>query len=127
MSRRQSSEWEFYADGDVIVGEFPEETELTGPESDEMVAAFGELLERPDTDTRTRRFIRSSRPYSKAAQENLRQSALASVDHGVTRWTVVAEGTKQLTMKSKVDVEGVTVEAFDLDEKDEAIEWARRS
>lgn len=125
MARQQSSEWKFYADGTVIVGEFPEGTELTGPESDEMVAAFGDLLERPNTDAHVT-VLRSSQPYSKAAQENLRQSALASVDHGVTRWAVVAEGTKQLTMKSKVDVEGVTVEAFDLDQKAEAVEWARQ-
>ncbi|WP_135667352.1 STAS/SEC14 domain-containing protein [Halorhabdus rudnickae] len=124
MATQKSADWEFYADDGVIIGEFPEATELTGPESDKMVAAFTDLLERSDTDSHVT-ILRSSEPYSKEGQENLRQSALASVDHGVTRWAVVADGTKKLTMKTTVDVEGLTVEAFDLEETDAAIEWAR--
>ncbi|WP_181686434.1 hypothetical protein [Halorhabdus salina] len=124
MATQKSADWEFYVDDGVIIGEFPEATKLTGPESDKMVEAFTDLLERPDTHAHVT-ILRSSEPYSREGQENLRQSALASVDHGVARWAVVADGTKQLTMKTKVDVEGITVEAFDLADVDGAIEWAR--
>ncbi|MFC6719711.1 hypothetical protein ACFQGT_13005 [Natrialbaceae archaeon GCM10025810] len=125
MSRQSGTEWEFRVDGDVIVGEFPEETELSGTESDAMVERFTELLERPNTDAHVS-VLRSTEPYSKEGQENLRQSALASVERGVDRWAVVAEGTKRLTMKTNVDVDGLDVETFGLEEKAEAIEWARR-
>ncbi|WP_135854888.1 STAS/SEC14 domain-containing protein [Halorussus salinus] len=124
MSESKSSDWEFYVEENVIVGEFPEETELTGPESDKMVEEFGKLLERPETDAHVT-VLRSREPYSKEGQENLRKSAEASVDHGVTRWAVVAAGTKQLTMKTTADIDGLEVETFDLGEKTDAIEWAR--
>lgn len=115
-------DWSFRVVDNVIVGEFTEGTELTGEESDKMVERFGELIERPETDAHVT-ILRSSEPYSKEGQENLRQSAEAGVEHGITRWAIVAEQIKSLTMEAQVDVEGVeAVETFD--DADAAIDWA---
>lgn len=124
MTQEKSADWSFEVEGTVIVAEFPEGTKLTGEESDMMVERFTELVERPNTNAHVT-ILRSSEPYSREGQENLKHSALAGVEEGITRWAVVAEGTKQMTMKSKVDVDGVEVEGFGLDEVDDAIEWAQ--
>ncbi len=124
MSIEKSTDWEFYVEDDVIVAEFPEDTELSGEESDLMVERFTELMDRPGTDAHVS-VLRSNEPYSKEGQENLRKSAQAGVEAGITRWAVVAEGTKRITMRKQVDVDGVTVESFGLDEKADAVEWAK--
>jgi hypothetical protein len=126
MSQQRSADWSFRVEDNVIVAEFPPGTKLSGEESDKMVERFTDLVERPETDAHVT-VLRSEEPYSKEGQENLRHSAQAGVEHGITTWAVVAEGTKQLTMRSQVDVEGVTVETFDLDETEAAIEWAREA
>jgi hypothetical protein len=114
--------WSFRVVDNVIVGEFPEGTELTGKESDKMVERFTELVERPETTAHVT-ILRSSEPYSEAGQETLKHSAEAGVEHGITRWGIVAENIKSLTVQSKVDVDGVeAVEAFD--DAEDAIDWA---
>jgi hypothetical protein len=118
----QGPGWSFRVVDNVIVGEFPAGTKLTGEESDKMVERFTELVERPETTAHVT-ILRSSEPYSKEGQENLKHSAQAGVEHGITRWAIVAENIKALTMESQVDVEGVeAVETFD--DADAAIDWA---
>lgn len=77
MSQQKSANREFYADGDVLVCEFPEGTELTGAENDKMAEEFGALPERSHTNASVT-VLRSDEPYFREDQEDLRQSALAS-------------------------------------------------
>jgi len=116
-----SDRWTTRVDDGTLVVEFPHGTGLS--------PADGEaLLDRWRTLTADRPIgavvivVRTSRPCSDAGRRALRESAQIAVARGVERFAVVAERSKRRYLKRTIDIEDITVEAFN--DQEAGLEWA---
>ena len=116
-----SDRWTTRVDDGTLVVEFPHGTGLS--------PADGEaLLDRWRTLTADRPIgavvivVRTSRPCSDAGRRAIRESAQIAVARGVERFAVVGERSKRRYLKRTIDIEDVTVEAFN--DRETGLEWA---
>ncbi len=116
-----SDRWTTRIDADTLVVEFPHGTGLS-PDDGEA------LLERWRSLTADHPFeavvfvVRTSRPCSDAGRRALRESAQIAVARGIERFAVVGERSKRRYLKRTIDIEDVTVEAFN--DPEAGVEWA---
>jgi hypothetical protein len=119
-SARSGEHWQARLVDDVLVYEFQ-----AGMDTDEFGGdaydAYTDFLAREDV-TAMVTVVNMDDPFGPDAFETWERSASVAVDHGIERWAVVAEGIKQLSLKSKLDVAGLAV--FTTDSRDEALDWA---
>jgi hypothetical protein len=62
-------------------------------------------------------------PFNQAVFTIWEESAQRAEEAGITRWAVVADGIKALSLRGKIDTGGLAV--FTSEDRDEATEWAR--
>lgn len=130
MSRRlltdrmePSERWSTRVDEGVLVVEFPHGTGISP-------AAGEALLDRWRSLAATTRIeavvvvVRTDRPCSDAGRRTLRRSVTAALEHGVTRFAIVAERPKRRYLERTLDVGGVQIEPFN--DETAALGWAKR-
>jgi len=119
-SARSGEHWQARLVDDVLVYEFQSgmDPEDFGGEAYE---AYTDFLDR-EAVTAMVTVVEMDDPFGPDAFETWERSASLAVDNGIERWAVVAEGIKQLSLKSKLDVSGLDV--LTTDSRDEALDWA---
>lgn len=115
------SNWSCDVLGNVLVFEFEEEMD----QSEFGGAAWAEYTKRLDRREVTGlvTVVRMDDAFSSDTFEVWNRSGRRAVEAGVSKWGIVAEGLKQMSLKSQLDVPGLEVLATD--DREEALSWVR--
>jgi hypothetical protein len=122
MSPRESADgWTAEFDNGVIVFEF-----LPGMELDSFGAdaypVYEEYLTDYDADGLVT-IVDLDDPFTSETFEVWERTAQRAVSGGVSRWATVTDGIKALSLRSKMDTDGLEIKVTE--NRTEAIEWAR--
>ena len=116
-----SERWSMRVDDGVLVVEFPHGTGLSPADGEALLDRWRTLTaDRPISAVVI--VVRTSRPCSDAGRRALRESAQIAVARGVERFAVVGERSKRRYLKRTIDIEDITVEAFN--DPETGLDWA---
>jgi hypothetical protein len=116
-----SDNWSCAVKRDVLVFEFEEgmdQSEFGGSAWEEYTSR----IERHDVSGLVT-VVGMDEAFNADTFEVWSRSGRKAVDEGVTKWALVAEGLKSMSLKSQLDVPGLEVHTTD--DRSEAVEWAR--
>jgi hypothetical protein len=113
--------WTVAVDDGVMIWEFQPGMELSAF-ADDAYPVFEELLRSYDIEAMVT-VVDLKDPFNQAVFTIWEESAQRAEEAGITRWAVVADGIKALSLRGKIDTGGLAV--FTSEDRDEATEWAR--
>jgi hypothetical protein len=122
MAPNESGErWTATVDDGVILFEFLPGMDLStfGSEAYDVYERF---LTRYDVDGLVT-VVELDDPFDSDTFDVWEQTAQRAVEAGVTRWATVADGVKAISLRGKMDTEGLDITVTD--DRAEAVEWAR--
>jgi hypothetical protein len=122
MSESHTGEgWTVEVDDNVMIWEFLPGMELSSFR-EEAYPVFEDVLERSTIDGMVT-VVQLDDPFNAEAFETWEKSARRAEQAGIERWSVVADGIKAISLRGKVDTDGLDVLATE--DRSEAVEWAR--
>jgi hypothetical protein len=116
-----SNNWSCEVSGDVPIFEFEEgmdQSEFAGSAWDEYTTQ----IDRHDVSGLVT-VVRMDDPFHADTFEVWNRSGQKAVKEGITKWGVVAEGLKSMSLKSQLDVPGLDV--YTTEDRNDGIEWVR--
>lgn len=113
--------WTVTIDDGVMVWEFLPGMELQSFKT-EAYPVYEELLAEHDV-TGLVTVVKLDDAFNSAVFDVWEQSAQRADEAGISRWAVVAEGIKALSLRGKLDTGGL--DTFTTEDRTEAVEWAR--
>jgi hypothetical protein len=118
MSTRESGErWTVEVTDGVMIWEF-----LPGMELDAFEEEVEDLLADQDLDGMVT-VVNLDDPFSAEVLDTWEQTARRLNRTAVSRWAIVAEGIKAISLQGKVDVG--SLETMTTEDRAEAVDWAR--
>lgn len=113
--------WTVTIDDSVMIWEFLPGMELQSFQS-EAYPVFEELLADHDV-TGMVTVVKLDDAFTSDVFEVWEKSAQRAEEGGISKWAVVADGIKALSLRGKVDTGGL--ETFTTEDRTEAVEWAK--
>lgn len=116
-----SNDWSAEVHRDVLVFEFDagmDQSEF----GDSAWKEYTTLLERDDVSGLVT-VVRMDDAFDADTFDVWNRSGRKAVDEGITKWAIVAEGLKSMSLRSQLDVPGLDVHTTA--DRQEAIEWVR--
>lgn len=117
-----SERWSMRVDGEVLVVEFPHGTGLAPADGEALLDRWRTLAAERRIDALVL-VVRTTRPCSDTGRDTLRAAGRIGLDHGVSRFAIVAERPKRQYLERTMDVCGIDIEPFNDDAA--ALRWAR--
>lgn len=117
-----SERWSLRLDDGVLVVEFPHGTGLSPADGEGLLDRWRTLARERQVDALVL-VVRTTRPCSDAGRRTLQLAAQIAVEHGVTRFAVVAERPKRRYLERTMDIDGVEAEPFN--DAAAALRWAK--
>ncbi|RAW45263.1 hypothetical protein DQW50_09855 [Halorubrum sp. 48-1-W] len=115
--------WSTRIDEGVLVVEFPHGTGISPVAGEALLDRWRSLVVTPRIEAVVV-VVRTDRPCSDAGRRTLRRSVAVALEHGVTRFAVVAERPKRRYLERTLDVGGVEIVPFN--DEATALGWAKR-
>lgn len=117
-----SERWVVHVDEGVLVVEFPRGTGLAPADGEAILDRLCTLA----TEQRVEAVVlvvRTTRPCSDTGRETLRATGRIGLEHGVSRFAIVAERPKRRYLERTMDINGIDVEPFN--DNAAALRWAK--
>lgn len=118
---RSGDGWTVETDDEVMVWTFRPGMPLEAFREDAYLV-FEELLEDNEFNGMVTD-VQLEDPFTEDVFKIWEQSAQKAAAEGLDRWAVVADGIKSLSLRSRVDTNGL--ETFTTEDRDEAVEWTK--
>jgi len=118
--QRHGDGWTVTVENSVMVWEFLPGMELSAF-GEQAYPVYEELLDEHSIDGMVTA-VELEDPFSGEVFDIWERSAQRADAAGIERWAVVAEGVKQLSLRSKVDAGDL--ETLTTEDRPEAVEWA---
>ena len=117
-----SERWSIRVDDGVLVVEFPHGTGLSPADGEALLDRWRTLAAERPIDALVL-VVRTTRPCSDAGRRTLQLAGRIGVEHGVSRFAIVAERPKRQYLERTMDINGIDVEPFNDDTA--ALRWAK--
>jgi hypothetical protein len=122
MSISQSGDgWTVEVDDNIMIWEFLPGMELSAF-ADDAYPVFENLLEAHDISGMVCD-VELDDPFTDEAFKIWERTAQRAADAGIERWAVRADGIKALSLRGKIDIQGL--KTMTTEDRTEAVEWTR--
>jgi hypothetical protein len=122
MQQRQTGDgWTVEVQDNIMIWEFLPGMELSAFKED-AYPVFEDLLTSHDFDGMVTD-VSIDDPFTKEVFGVWEKSAQRAAEGGIERWAVVAEGISAISLRGKVNTDGL--ETLTTEDRSEAIEWAK--
>lgn len=123
MVSDSGDKWSVKSEGDTLVWIFEEGMDLSKFKEEAYPTYESILVDEGENVNGMVTIVNFDDPFNKDAFKVWEKAGQKASEEGIDRWAVVAEGLTKMSLKGKLDFDGLEVNSTE-DEKD-AIEWAR--